>query len=453
MSSSNYSLVKQVSMHLSQMVPQAAAPKVPTSFEELHLPKTVVENLLIKQMAAFPKSDLLTLTRLMAISSNMIEELIGDLRRKSLVEVFRAENNASDAASRQVRYALSEAGVQEADMAFKKDAYLGKAPVSLEDYHKMVRAQDIRSQHIKKDEVTYALSDVYGAERLIPVLGPAINSGRALMLYGEAGTGKTYVATRLLRSLNTSVYIPYAVYAAGNIIRVFSAQHHKAVQQDGTPISALLKDKYDPRWSLCERPSIQVGGELTMDMLEVNHTEHNRVWLAPVQMMANNGILIIDDLGRQPMPVAKLLNRWIVPMEYFYDYLTLPNGQQISIPFILTLAFSTNLPPEKIGDPAFLRRLGYKIQFKPLEPTEYQALWESTADNLNVLIPEETFTALYQLHQQHEVGFYPCLPKDLAGIGRDILVFEDQEPVISPDILQQAWQVYFTEDGKGGGKR
>ncbi len=136
-----------------------------------------------------------------------------------------------------------------------------------------------------------------------------------------------------------------------------------------------LKDQYDKRWLNCERPNIQVGGELSMNMLEVNHSENSRVWLAPVQMMANNGIFVIDDLGRQPMPVDTLLNRWIVPMEYSFDYLSLPNGQQVTMPFVLTLAFSTNLNPEKISDPAFLRRLGYKIEFKPLNQGDYEALW------------------------------------------------------------------------------
>ncbi|RQW63020.1 AAA family ATPase [Vibrio viridaestus] len=439
---------RQDHQHLTELMPQALAPKVPTSFSELNVPRTVMENLLLKQLSAYPKSDLLTLTKLMAISSHMIEELLGDLRRRSLIEVFQPDSRDTHI-SGAVLYALSKEGIQEAEYAFRKDAYLGQAPVNLSDYFAMVQSQDIREKHIQRDEVVFALNDVFGAERLISVLGPAINSGRALLLYGDAGTGKTYVATRLLRSLNTSVYVPYAVFAAGNIIRIFSAQHHKKVNQVELS-SAYLKDKHDPRWALCERPSIQVGGELTMDMLEVNHTEHNRVWLAPVQMMANNGILIIDDLGRQSMPVAKLLNRWIVPMEYQYDYLTLPNGQQISVPFVLTLAFSTNLDPEKIGDPAFLRRLGYKIQFEPLRKDEYQALWELTADVKTLNIPEETFQTLYQLHEKNGMGFYPCLPKDLIGISRDILVFEDANPTITPDVLQQAWHVYFTKDGNGG---
>ncbi|MDF5457275.1 AAA family ATPase, partial [Vibrio parahaemolyticus] len=175
------------------------------------------------------------------------------------------------------------------------------------------------------------------------------------------------------------VFIPYAIYADGNIIKVFSEHHHRRLDNSHSQVFVKLETHYDKRWVLCERPNIQVGGELTMDMLEVNHSEHNRVWIAPLQMMANNGILVIDDLGRQAMPVDALLNRWIVPMEYLFDHLALPNGQQVTVPFMLTLAFSSNFAPSKIADPAFLRRLGYKIEFKPLSLTDYQALWMSLA--------------------------------------------------------------------------
>ena len=439
--------------HRTELTPQAPQPPVPTSFDELGIPKAVVENLVIKHIAAYPKSDILQLTKLLCINSHMIEDVIAGLRSKSLVEVFQAASSTfSTQSTGHVRYGLSESGLQEADIAFVKDAYLGPVPVSLNQYSEMVKAQDVRAQMVNRADVEYALSDVLGAHRMVGVLGPAINSGRALLLYGSAGSGKTFVATKILNSLNTSVYIPYAVFAAGNIIKVFSPQHHKRVTSSDIQ-SIAFKEQFDRRWSLCERPSIQVGGELTMDMLEVNHSEHNKVWMAPLQMMANNGIFIIDDLGRQPMPVDTLLNRWIVPMEYFYDYLNLPNGQQISIPFILTLAFSTNLDPEKISDPAFLRRLGYKIQFGPLLEEEYRELWGIISKSKNLSLTEGCFETLFDLHRQHDVGFYPCLPKDIVGISRDIIVFEEVEPVISSEIVSRAWEVYFTADGKGGGAR
>ncbi|MDG3087328.1 AAA family ATPase [Vibrio hannami] len=435
------------------LTPQAEAPKVPTSLDDLDVPAVILENLVLKHLAAYPKSNVIELSRSLGVISQFVDGILQKLREKAQVEVFQAERNAfqTDNSGTQVRYALSEQGAEEADKAFAKDAYVGPMPVSLRRYNEMVQKQDVRERVVTRTDVERALSDVYGSERLIPVIGPAINSGRALLLYGHAGSGKTFVAERILNAHHTSVYVPHAVYAGGNIIKVFSPQHHKPVPQaENSLLSARLDQQYDKRWVLCQRPSIQIGGELTMDMVEVNHSEQSKVWTAPLQMMANNGILVIDDLGRQPVPVDTILNRWIVPMEYFYDHLGLPNGQQITVPFILTLAFSTNLDPQKIADPAFLRRLGYKIQFYALKESEYTSLWKDNTDRKKLGLPEESVSKLLSLHNHYSVGYFPCIPKDIVGISRDIIAFEEIDPVITPDIMERAWDLYFTSDGKGG---
>lgn len=436
---------------MNNLTPQTEAPSIVSSFEELDVPQAVVENLILKHLAAYPKSDVLQLARLLGIVTHLIEELLADLRKKALVEVFQpaAQSIFSESAKSHVRYALSEQGLSQAEVAFKKDAYIGPVPVSLSSYNKMVEAQDLRANLITRPDVEKALDDVYGANRLVPVLGPAINSGRALLLYGHAGTGKSFVAARILNALHTSVYVPHAVFAAGNIIKVFSEQHHKPIDSTHNREVISLKSHYDKRWVLCERPNVQVGGELTMDMLEVNHSEHNRIWIAPLQMIANNGILVIDDLGRQPMPVATLLNRWIVPMEYNYDHLSLPNGQQITIPFVLTMAFSTNLNPQKIADPAFLRRLGYKIQFQPLIESDYLNLWSDLSKEKELSLTPNTLETLLSLHSLHKVGYFPCLPKDILGISYDIIQFEQIAPEVDSTILQRAWDLYFTADEQG----
>ncbi|MEZ9834065.1 AAA family ATPase [Vibrio breoganii] len=434
-----------------KLTPQVSAPPILSSFDELEIPQAVVENLILKHLAAYPKSDVLELARYLGIVTHLIDDILADMRKKAFVEVFQPSSQSlfSESAKSHVRYALSEQGQIKADLAFKKDAYIGPVPVSLRAYNSMVESQDLRAQLITRPDVERALGDVYGAQRLVPVLGPAINSGRALLLYGHAGTGKSFVAARILNSLNTSVYVPHAVFAAGNIIKVFSEQHHKPIDSAHNREVISLKSHYDKRWVLCERPNVQVGGELTMDMLEVNHTEHNRIWIAPLQMIANNGILVIDDLGRQPMPVATLLNRWIVPMEYNYDHLSLPNGQQITIPFVLTMAFSTNLNPQKIADPAFLRRLGYKIQFQPLIEKDYLNLWADLSNIKDLELLPSALECLLSLHSLHKVGYFPCLPKDLLGISHDIIQFEQIAPEVDSTLLQRAWDLYFTADEQG----
>ncbi len=434
------------SAYWEKLVPQINPPKVPSAVEGLGIPASVVENLVLKHLAAYPKCDLVELTQRLCVVSNIVELALAQLRKRSWVEVYQPASDKLSHSYSNVRYSLTELGLAEADIAYRKDPYIGPVPVSLEDYWTVVEGQDLRKNPIMRADVERALSDVFGSEHLIPVLGPAINSGRAMLLYGHAGTGKSYVAARVLNAMSTSVFIPYAIYADGNIIKVFSEHHHRRLDNSHSQVFVKLETHYDKRWVLCERPNIQVGGELTMDMLEVNHSEHNRVWIAPLQMMANNGILVIDDLGRQAMPVDALLNRWIVPMEYLFDHLALPNGQQVTVPFMLTLAFSSNFAPSKIADPAFLRRLGYKIEFKPLSDEDYHALWLSLSQDLQIALAPEFFDALKQLHCDNNMPNFPCLPKDLLGISRDILVFEGQRKVVSPDLLTRAWGLYFTVD-------
>ncbi|SEG24484.1 AAA family ATPase [Vibrio hangzhouensis] len=442
------------SLNRPQLKPQIEAPGVPTSMESLNVPVVVLENLLLKHLAHEVKADYLELSRLLGLSTHLIEELMQSLRKRSLIEVYQKNHNDlqlhQSSSKNHVLFGLSSAGMQEAEIAFLKDAYIGPAPVSLADYSHIVKLQDIKKNNINREHIENALRGIYGSEYMVPILGPALNSGRALLLYGHAGTGKSFVAAQLLNAFDTSVYIPYAVYTSGNIVKVFSELHHKRVDNNETAQTIHFNQQYDRRWTLCERPNIQVGGELTLEMLEVNHSEHNRVWLAPLQMLANNGLLIIDDLGRQAISVDALLNRWIVPMEYSIDHLVLPSGQQASIPFVLTLAFSTNLNPLEIGDPAFLRRLGYKVEFFPLLEKDYFDLIENVCRSNNIESSPAALRFLLSLHESHGVPFYPCIPKDVVGICRDIISFEERESVITNTVLEAAWRLYFTSDGMGG---
>ncbi len=433
-----------------EYVPQVEAPQVAASLQDLHIPASVVSNLVLKHLAAEPKVNLLKLTQKLGINSNIIESILTQLRAHALVEVLQPELN-SNKQHGNVRYQLSNLGEQEATRAIQKDAYIGPVPVAMSDYQHMVVQQDLHVKPITQADVNYALRDVYGAPILAEQLGPAINSGRAMLLYGHAGTGKSYVANLLIQALRTSVYIPYAVYAAGNVIRIFSSHHHRPLDHNFSNQEFNFKQHYDRRWVLCSRPMVQVGGELKMDMLEVNHSENNRAWMAPLQMMANNGLFVIDDFGRQTMPIETLLNRWIVPMEYKVDHLSLPNGQQTTIPFVLSLAFSTNLSPSQIGDPAFLRRLGYKIQFYPLHESDYKDLWFDYCEQLAVELDADSFRHLLQLHQQHQVPLLPCLPKDLVGICRDVIRYQGLARQLTPELVDKAWGIYFSQDEDKGG--
>ncbi|MCJ2377107.1 AAA family ATPase [Vibrio sp. ZSDZ34] len=430
-----------------ELTPQIDPPVVPLSISELKIPVVVLENLTLKHLAHQNKVDILRLSELMGISTHIVEELLQSLRKRSLIEVYQPHLGAGTVSKHHILYGLSASGLQDAELAFLNDSYIGPVPVTLEEYNDIVSRQDIRLNNINYENISNALKGVQGAQHMVPILGPALNSGRALLLYGHSGTGKSFVAAQLLNAFDTSVYIPFSVYASGNIIKVFSDLHHKPLDNNSSAKTIHFNQQYDRRWALCERPNVQVGGELTMDMLEVNHSEHNRVWLAPLQMLANNGLLIIDDLGRQKISVDTLLNRWIVPMEYSVDYLVLPSGQQVCIPFVLTLAFSTNLNPMEIGDPAFLRRLGYKVEFSPLLEDEYFDLVQIVCEKNDLEATHEALKYLSFLHSHFKVPFYPCIPKDVVGICKDIIKFEEKERKLTNNVIEASWRLYFTSDG------
>ncbi len=433
-------------------VPQIQPPAVPTTKEALNIPSNVLEELLQKHLLATPRIDIIQLSKKLGIVTHIVEDLIQTLRQKAMIEIYQPESTQANAQSirKNVLYALSTKGAELAQHLVKMDTYLGPVPVPIEEYADVVNKQDIREAGtISRQTLEMAMFDVSGAEQLISQLGPALNSGQVLLLYGDSGTGKSYVSKKLSNALKNTIFIPYSIYAEGNIIKLFSALHHKPFSREESSVPLQLVEHHDRRWLLCHRPNILVGGELTMDMLEVNQDSITKSLQAPLQMQANNGILIIDDLGRQPMPVQTLLNRWIVPMETKEDHFALPNGQQITVPFKVTLIFSSNLSPEDIADPAFLRRLGYKIKFESLTESDYRALWQETSLRLELTLDGDYFNKIRFLHRESSFDYYPYLPRDILNICRDIINFEQLDPIITSSLLEQAWSLYFAADSKG----
>ncbi|CAH0533929.1 hypothetical protein VST7929_01806 [Vibrio stylophorae] len=428
------------------LYPQVSPPPTPTEESALNIPSDVLEHLLLKHLATESKQDIVQLSKKLGIISAITEGIVMRLRKKALIEVHQPENNGlAQGIKSHVLYSLTSAGRELASTAAKRDGYLGPVPIHIDDYGPIVRAQDVRHQTITREVIERALENTAGAQSLIPTLGPALNSGRALLFYGHAGTGKSFIASKLLQCFPNTVYIPYSIYAEGSVIELFSNQHHRPYKQASAQQQVRLQYQHDRRWVLCHRPNIQVGGELTMHMLEVNWCSKTRTLKAPLQLQANNGILVIDDLGRQSMSMDALLNRWIVPMEYRVDHLALPNGQQITLPFLVSLAFSTNLSPQEIADPAFLRRLGYKLHFEPLNEVDYRQLWQQMSWHHELIYSDDLFNVIRRLHRQHQVNYLPCLPKDLVGICRDLIRFEQLSKNLTAELIQQAWQLYFSD--------
>jgi type II secretory pathway predicted ATPase ExeA len=280
-------------------------------------------------------------------------------------------------------------------------------------------------------------------DELLDRLGPALNSRRAIFLYGHAGTGKTYTARRLASVLDGLVLIPYAIAVNETVVEVFDATCHDQIAFSSPPLPTMLEQGFDPRYAACERPIVVTGGELSADMLELSYDPASRCYAAPIQLKANNGFLLIDDLGRQRVEPAVLFKRWIVPMDSQHDSLVTNRGQHFAVPFDLVLVFSTNLGPGDIADQAFLRRLGYKIELRPIEPEQYRQIWQRVCAERSTSFDGGLVDyAIEQLHRRRRVPLLPCHPRDLLGMALDRAAYLGRSK-LDTDALRWAWDCYF----------
>ena len=306
----------------------------------------------------------------MALAGPVLNEILVFLRNDGRVEVrSRAGLDA------ELRYGLTDKGHIAAADAMNRGGYVGPAPIPLTDYVAMVEKQSVHARPVTRDAVRRVFSDMVIADDLLDRLGPAVNSHRAMFLYGLAGSGKTYTARRLSHALEGLVLVPHAILVGEAVIEMFDPLCHRRRTLSEPPAPSMLEEGFDPRYVACERPVVLTGGELAADMLEVQCDNATRTYSAPIQLKANNGFLLIDDLGRQRVEPAVLFNRWIVPLDSRQDSLTTGKGHHFEVPFDLVLVFSTNLRPEQIADEAFLRRLGYKIEFVPIPADQYERIW------------------------------------------------------------------------------
>lgn len=351
---------------------------------------------------------------------------------------------ANSSAANDFYYNLTDTGRARAKVYFDECAYVGTAPVPFADYVESVGAQTINAEHPKEADLREAFSDLLISEEMFHLLGPAINSGRGMFLYGFPGNGKTSIAERITRCFGSTIWIPRVINAEGQIIKLFDEANHEPVRVRTGGI--LREDDQDDRWIEIKRPTIVAGGELTMDSLEIRYDPMTKICEAPLQMKSNNGTFLIDDFGRQRMSPLELLNRWIVPLEKRYDFLGLPNGKKIRVPFDQLILFSTNLEPKQLVDEAFLRRIPYKIHASdPTEPM-FRKMFEIFAPKLG--FPEINQAAvdhLIEIHY-HRINrpFRACQPRDLLLQVRNYCIYHDLPLVLTPEYFDFAAMNYFT---------
>ena len=332
-------------------------PRAPQTPEETGLSGTFLVELVAKTMFQLGLTRLTELSNHLCLAGTVVEAVCQFMRRETLLEVTRRGQHEAD-----VQFDLTQSGRARAADWLARNSYVGPAPVPLDVYTERVRAQSVTRQAITVDQVRAAFADLVVPASLIDLLGTAVNSARPMLLYGPAGSGKTYLAEQLRRLLVGPVAVPHAISVHGEVIRVFDMQCHRPLADDGPPRAALdNRARPDTRWVMCERPCVVSGGELTLEMLDLSFDARAGYYEAPPHFKANNGIFIVDDLGRQVITPRELMNRWVVPMERRHDHLMLRNGGKFTIPFDMVLVFSSNLRPDQLEDAAFLRRLGHKI--------------------------------------------------------------------------------------------
>jgi hypothetical protein len=353
-------------------------------------------------------------------------------------------------------YVLTDGGRQRAAAALGRNANAGPAPVTLAAYTAQVQAQSVAGVHVTQAHMAAAFEGIVANPRVLAQLGSAMNSGRALFLYGQAGSGKTYLAERLRDLLTGTIAVPHALMVDGEVIPFFDSVQH--VQADDAVAASTGIDRGmapDMRWVRgVRRPAALAGGELTLDMLDLRFDPHTRLYQAPPHLKSNNGIFIIDDLGRQRCSPEALMNRWIVPMDRNVDYLTLHTGHTFRVPFDVIVVFSSNFVPHRLTDGAFLRRLGYKIEVPPASAGEYAQLLRQACAQAGIGADGEAFADaldyLLACHRERGVPLLACYPRDLVRQLRDLARYEDRAPELGRRALDWAWDNYFAAGGQHG---
>lgn len=405
-------------------------PVVADRIEDLGVPKSLVVDLMLRHIRVQGSSSLRSLCRTMKLSIAAVENVFHYLRQQQLLDVEGMVGN-------DYTFRLTARGRELAAARSEMGNYAGPVPVSVEAYYHAVRTQMARPQ-INRAQLREAYHDLVVPDSFFDQLGPALISHRSLFLYGPTGNGKTSIAERILRIYTDAIVVPYAVNVDGHIITLFDPVVHQEVE---------LADEYlDARWIVCRRPCITVGGELVPAMLELRLDEATGVYSAPLQMKANNGILLIDDFGRQVMSPRELLNRWIVPLDRRVDYLTLSHGVKFQIPFEMLVVFSTNLEPRDLADEAFLRRIHTKVYVDSVSPEVFDQIFMRVVDRSGVPWDPESPAHLRRLCQDYAPALRACYPVDICDIMASICKYEQRPLCIGRNELDRAAALYFTKN-------
>jgi len=418
-------------------VTKSFAPVEPASFDDAGLADSEVEALILKLLLARGDAAGRDIANHVKLPFVLVDQLLREMKSEQLV-VHRGAAPMND-----FQYQLSDLGRERGRRYSQHCTYFGSAPVSLKDYIASVRAQSLTNQHPTAEDLHRAFEGLVLSKNMLDRLGPAVNSGRGLFLFGPPGNGKSSIAERITAAFGREIWIPRAIGVDGEIVRLYDPVNHEEMPLE--PGTGLLDSrKIDRRWTRIRRPTIVAGGELTMSQLEVSSNTSTGISEAPLQLKSNCGTLVIDDFGRQRMRIDELLNRWIVPLEKRHDFLNLPNGKKIEVPFDQLVVFSTNLEPRELVDEAFLRRIPYKIEIADPSEEEFRQLFESIAPKLGVAYRRPVVDYLIATHyQKANRPFRFCHPRDLLLQVRNYCQYHGCSPEMTNEHFDRAVENYF----------
>jgi predicted ATPase with chaperone activity len=426
------------------MTRSGIVPPVPESIEETGIPPAILEHLVLKYL--YFRGELVgrEIGNLIGLQFSLIDEMLEIMKRQHFVAVKTSLGMGNMSGM----FALTEAGRNLAREHLENNQYAGPAPVPLYQYSEVVRLQKLKENWLSPELLREAFKHLVVEADILAQIGPAVNASKSFLIYGQPGNGKTALAEALFRIDAEPIYMPYALECQGNIIRLYDPIYHQKIEEQESAISALsMQLPHDGRWFKCRRPFIITGGELTLDMLDLSFNKHSKVYDAPFQLKANNGIYLIDDFGRQKATPAEILNRWIVPMERHIDYLSFQAGGKMTVPFEAFLIFSTNLRPDNLGDEAFLRRIQYKMFLRSPRAPEFIQIFERYCAARQLECPAGLAEQFVQEHYvQGKERFRRCHPRDVITHAIDILNFERRPMALTEDVLTRAFHSCFVEN-------
>jgi hypothetical protein len=417
-------------------------PPVPQALEDLGVPADRVGELMLKTLVGGEASGSELAERL-AVPFSLLEPIVEHARAMKLVEV----KGASGVGAAGYRYALTDLGRDRARQHLEVCRYVGPLPVPLDRYVAYIRAATAARGNLDRTRIAGGFSHLVVGDAMLDQLGPAINSGKALFLYGPPGNGKTVIAEGIGRAIGGEMHVPYAIDIDGEIITMFDPVNHVRADARAQDSSLIAAQGHDRRWVRIRRPIVTVGGELTLDMLDLAFNAISGFYEAPIQLKANGGVFVVDDFGRQRIPPRDLLNRWIVPLESRVDYLTLHTGRKFEVPFDVFIVFATNLRPQSLADEAFLRRIPYKIFAKNPTEDEFTRIFEMNCRRrglgFDTVIVEYLMQRYYRPRGLH---LRACHPRDLVEHMVDICRYHNRQPIITRELVDAACESYFLEE-------